>query len=60
MGIDYYVMMPERNPQGPATGRYKSVRGGSWKSKPEMLRTATRGGAVPDQRAATIGFRCAR
>jgi iron(II)-dependent oxidoreductase len=60
MGIDYYVMMPERNPQGPATGRYKSVRGGSWKSKPEMLRTATRGGAVPDQRAATVGFRCAR
>ena len=60
MGIDYYVMMPERNPPGPATGRYKSVRGGSWKSKPEMLRNATRGGAVPDQRAATIGFRCAR
>jgi iron(II)-dependent oxidoreductase len=59
-GTDYYVMMPERNPQGPATGRYKSVRGGSWKSKPDMLRTATRGGAVPDQRAATIGFRCAR
>lgn len=60
MGIDYYVMMPERNPQGPATGRYKSVRGGSWKSKPEMLRAATRGGAVPDQRAATIGYRCTR
>jgi iron(II)-dependent oxidoreductase len=59
-GTDYYVMMPERNPQGPATGRYKSVRGGSWKSKPDMLRTATRGGAVSDQRAATIGFRCAR
>lgn len=59
-GIDYYVVMPERNPPGPATGRYKSVRGGSWRSNPDMLRTATRGGAVPDQRAATIGFRCAR
>lgn len=59
-GTDYYVVMPERNPQGPPPGRYKSVRGGSWKSKPDMLRTATRGGAVPDQRAATIGFRCAR
>ncbi len=59
-GTDYYVMMPDRNPPGPAAGRYKSVRGGSWKSKPGMLRTATRGGAVPDQRAATIGFRCAR
>ncbi len=59
-GFDYYAYMPERNPSGPPTGRYKSVRGGSWKSRPVMLRTATRGGASPDQRAATIGFRCAR
>ena len=59
-GFDYYAYMPERNPQGPASGRYKSVRGGSWKSKSNMLRTATRGGAPPDQRSATIGFRCAR
>jgi iron(II)-dependent oxidoreductase len=59
-GFDYYAYMPERNPSGPPTGRYKSVRGGSWKSWPVMLRTATRGGASPDQRAATIGFRCAR
>ncbi len=59
-GTDYYVMMPERNPAGPATGRYRSVRGGSWRSNPDMLRAATRGGALPDQRAATIGFRCAR
>ena len=59
-GFDYYAYMPERNPPGPSTGRYKSVRGGSWKSKRVMLRTATRGGALPDQRATTIGFRCAR
>ncbi len=59
-GFDYYAYMPERNPSGPPTGRYKSVRGGSWKSRRVMLRTATRGGASPDQRAATIGFRCAR
>src|SRR2546427_779719 len=24
-GIDYYVTMPERNPKGPATGRYKKI-----------------------------------
>jgi iron(II)-dependent oxidoreductase len=60
LGLDYYVSMPERNPPGPSAGRYKGVRGGSWKSKPAMLRTATRGGAPPEQRAATIGFRCAR
>jgi iron(II)-dependent oxidoreductase len=59
-GIDYYATMPDRNPHGPATGRYKVVRGGSWKSSPALLRTATRGGASPNQRAATIGFRCAR
>ena len=58
-GSDYYPTMPERNPTGPKNGRYKSVRGGSWKSKPIMLRTATRGGAFPNQREATIGFRCA-
>ena len=60
LGPDYYPFMPERNPQGPKIGRYKSVRGGSWKSRPVMLRTATRGGAFPDQREATIGFRCAK
>ena len=59
-GIDYYATMPDRDPHGPASGRYKVVRGGSWKSEPVLLRTATRGGASPDRRAATIGFRCAR
>ena len=59
-GIDYYATMPDRNPRGPARGRYKVVRGGSWKSSPRLLRSATRSGSSPDQRAATIGFRCAR
>jgi iron(II)-dependent oxidoreductase len=59
-GFDYYAVTPNRNPTGPATSRYKGVRGGSWKSKPMMLRTATRSGAPPDQRSPTIGFRCAK
>lgn len=59
-GFDYYAYMPEKNPPGPTSGRYRSVRGGSWKSKIIMLRTATRSGSAPDQRSATIGFRCAR
>ena len=59
-GIDYYATMLDRNPRGVAHGRYKVVRGGSWKSAPVLLRTATRSGASPEQRAATIGFRCAR
>ncbi len=57
-GLDYYAYMPPQNPVGPASGRYKAVRGGSWKSKIVMLRTATRSGFSPDQRSATIGFRC--
>ena len=59
-GADYYVVMPDRNPPGPTTGRYKAVRGGSWKSKPALLRAATRNGASPDQRYSTLGFRCAK
>lgn len=59
-GPDYYSIMPERNPKGPEAGRYRSVRGGSWRSKPHLLRTATRNGAMPTERAPTIGFRCAQ
>jgi iron(II)-dependent oxidoreductase len=58
-GIDWYRGMPDRNPQGPSDGRYKVVRGGSWRSDPVMLRTATRSAASPDVRRDTIGFRCA-
>jgi formylglycine-generating enzyme required for sulfatase activity len=59
-GLDYYAYMPRTNPAGPASGRYKGVRGGSWKSNIIMLRTATRSGFSPDQRSPTIGFRCAQ
>lgn len=59
-GLDYYAYMPRKNPAGPASGRYKGVRGGSWKSNIIMLRTATRSGFSPDQRSPTIGFRCAQ
>jgi len=60
LGPDYFPIMPERDPPGPKMGRYKSVRGGSWKSLPVMLRAATRGGAFPEERSANIGFRCAK
>ncbi|MFZ5874888.1 MAG: SUMF1/EgtB/PvdO family nonheme iron enzyme [Nitrospirota bacterium] len=58
-GIDEYAVMPERNPKGPERGRYKVVRGGSWRSEPVMLRAATRSAADPATRRDTIGFRCA-
>jgi len=59
-GPDYYPRMPERNPPGSNVGRYKSVRGGSWRSRPQLLRTATRNGAVPSTRSPNVGFRCAK
>ena len=59
-GPDYYPHMPERNPQGPEVGRYKSVRGGSWRSRSQLLRTATRNGALPTKRSPNVGFRCAQ
>ncbi|MCY4613394.1 MAG: SUMF1/EgtB/PvdO family nonheme iron enzyme [Nitrospira sp.] len=59
-GPDSYSLMPERNPRGSEAGRYKSVRGGSWRSRPQLLRTATRNGATPATRSPNIGFRCAR
>lgn len=59
-GIDYYATMPDRNPRGVGQSRYRVVRGGSWKSAPPLLRTATRSGASPELRTATIGFRCAK
>ncbi len=58
-GADYYPRMPARNPKGPEVGRYKSVRGGSWRSRPQLLRTATRNGAYAATRSHNIGFRCA-
>jgi iron(II)-dependent oxidoreductase len=59
-GTDSYASMPDRNPKGPVNGHSKVIRGGSWKNTPPLLRTATRGSALPDQRATTIGFRCAK
>jgi len=58
-GFDYYSIMPDHDPAGPTSGRYKVIRGGSWKSHPQLLRAPSRNGAPPEQRAATVGFRCA-
>ncbi len=48
------------NPTGPAEGRERVLRGGSWTSKlPESVRTATRFYFKPDVRLGNFGFRCA-
>lgn len=49
-----------RDPQGPAVGSRKVVRGGSWKSPKRRARVAYRDSATPSTRNAERGFRMAR
>ena len=56
---DYYSTAPLRNPPGPATGISKVVRGGSWGSGSEALRSAERETRVPSFQGYGTGFRCA-
>jgi formylglycine-generating enzyme required for sulfatase activity len=57
---DYYQTGPLRNPTGPPTGDQKVVRGGSWGSGPEGLRSAERETHVPSFQGFGTGFRCAK
>ena len=56
----YYSTAPLRNPTGPATGLSKVVRGGSWGSGPEGLRSAERENHVSSFQGYGTGFRCAK
>ena len=52
----------ERNPQGPAKGAYKIVRGGSWASEWDYFQFSASGFSKvePSVRSSTLGFRCAQ
>jgi formylglycine-generating enzyme required for sulfatase activity len=57
----YYEVAPEKNPAGPETGLYRSLRGGSWFDQPKLfLSCSYRSWALPAERSPTIGFRCAK
>jgi formylglycine-generating enzyme required for sulfatase activity len=56
---DYYEHSPSQNPQGPETGEDKVLRGGSWRSTPDFVRTTVRHHWYPGY-TFDIGFRCAR
>lgn len=61
-GEEYYTVSDRENPQGPAKGVERVLRGGSWLSTigtPDELAVGNRGRAVPDHTASNIGFRCA-
>ena len=57
---DYYKTSPSRNPTGPSTGESKVIRGGSWGSRPDALRSANREIHSPSIRGLGTGFRCAK
>ena len=55
----YYSQSPSENPQGPASGDLRVLRGGSWNFVTSYARVAYRGGFAPDFRLDNFGFRCA-
>jgi serine/threonine-protein kinase len=56
----YYSYSPYNNPQGPVSGSYKVLRGGSWVSYWYVVRAAYRDYGYPGLRLDLyIGFRCA-
>jgi formylglycine-generating enzyme len=62
---EYYKASPERAPRGPDEGNENVLRGGSWKSAGDALRSAYRIGETPGFSDAclardAIGFRCVR
>ena len=57
---NYYATAPAKDPQGPETGRFKVLRGGSWINPGPALRSINRFEVLPVERSPYIGFRCAR
>ncbi len=58
-GGDYYAKSPTADPQGPATGTMRVVRGGAWCYGPDDCRSACRLRFEPLWRSYYIGFRVA-
>jgi len=52
-----YDAKPQTDPQGPATGSRRIVRGGAWASKPACLRSAFRWRAMPTAKYDYCGLR---
>jgi sulfatase modifying factor 1 len=55
-----YARRIRDDPAGPAQGRVRVVRGGSYYDNPALLRAAYRYGLSPGSSFSTVGFRCAR
>jgi len=55
-----YESYAQNNPQGPVSGTYRVLRGGSWNDDVNDLRSANRGGNEPGGGHNGFGFRCVR
>ena len=53
----YYAKAPNVDPPGPATGKDRVLRGGSWDSNPQACRSANRRSSDPPYRCSFYGFR---
>jgi len=58
-GEDYYANSPADNPQGPNSGEYRVLRGGSENSDAYYVRTVYRMISNPNDTYNDLGFRCA-
>jgi iron(II)-dependent oxidoreductase len=54
---EYYRAEEADDPKGPAAGRERVIRGGSWRSDERGVRSAARAACPPDAALPTIGFR---
>jgi formylglycine-generating enzyme required for sulfatase activity len=59
-GRDYYKISPEADPQGPRTGSYRVLRGGSWYDIARCCRSAWRLRRFPPAADSLGGFRVVR
>jgi formylglycine-generating enzyme required for sulfatase activity len=57
---DYYTNASAQNPQGPSSGQYRVLRGGSWKFSQPLVRAAYRHRYDSAYVGHDAGFRCAR
>jgi len=56
----YYSNSPAENPSGPTSGTYRVLRGGSWDSNDNFVRSANRNWDYPSYAGYVVGFRCVR
>lgn len=54
---DYYAVSPPVDPQGPATGEFRILRGGDWSSGHPACRASKRYRDKPAIRSSNLGFR---